>query len=140
MDRALIGNFHQSRALCFGQVAGNGDVTGDLTDVAVGGFAICTVLGVDPAVRQAHREAFGCNPLALGIKPHRHRRAGTEGGKQIIVRPRSGIIAANRDRLIGCEHMASGPHALCKTPAAGFADLDNAIRQRVHGFPGRQIP
>jgi hypothetical protein len=52
VDRTPIGDFHQPRPRGFGHVARDGDVSGDLADIAFLGLAIRTVLGVDPVVRK----------------------------------------------------------------------------------------
>ncbi len=127
MDRAAIGQFHQPRSRGFGHIALDGDVTGDLADIAVLGIAIRTVLRVDPAVRQPYGEAFGVDSLAIGIEPHRHGCAGAEGSKKIIIRFRSGILTTNRNRLIRHEQMTSGSHALLEAPAARLAYLDHTF-------------
>ncbi len=73
MDRTSIGDLHQPRACGFGHVALDGDVAGDLADVAFPGIAIRAVLRVDPAVREACGEPFGIDPLAIVID-WRHMR------------------------------------------------------------------
>jgi hypothetical protein len=65
---ALVGNFHQPCPRGVRYVALNGDVAGDLADVAFPGFAIGTVLRMDLATRQSNREPLGGEPLAVGIE------------------------------------------------------------------------
>ena len=57
MDRAPIGNSHQPRPVDFGHVARNGDLAGNLTDIAVPGLPVRTVPRMDPAMRQTYGEA-----------------------------------------------------------------------------------
>src|ERR1700676_4937973 len=112
MNWTFIGDFHQSRPLGFGHVARDGDVTGNLANIAVLGVAIRTILRVDSPVRQAYGEAIGADTLSLRIEAHRHRGTRTKGSEEIIVRPRTGIVAANGDRFIRRQQMAPGPHTL----------------------------
>src|SRR6476646_6993762 len=128
MDRTSIGDFHQFRPGGFGHVAVDRNVTGNLADIVFFGVAIRTVLRVDLAVGQPDGEAFGVDPLALGIEAHRHGCTSTEGGKKIVIGAWPRILTTNRNRLIRHEQMAPGPYALQETPAAGLAHLNNTLR------------
>ena len=112
MDWTSIGDLHQPRARGFGHVTLNGDVASNLPNVAFLGLAIRTVLCVDPVVRQAYREAFGIDPLALGIETHCHRCTCTEGGKEIIIGTWSSVVAAHRNWFIRYQLVTPSPNAL----------------------------
>ena len=140
MDRTSIGNFHQSRPLGSGHVARNGDVTGNLVNIAVLGVAIRTILCVDSPVRQAYGEAIGADTLSLGIEAHRHRGTRTEGSEEIIIGAGPRILATNRNRFIRHEQMAPGPYALHQMPAARLTHLNHAVRKRRSLFADGQIP
>src|SRR3984885_6747779 len=128
MDWASISDFHQPCPRVCGHVALDGDVTGNLANSAVLGFAIRTVLCVDLAVRQTYGEALRFDTLPLGIEPHRHRGTGTESGEKILIGAGTSILTANGNRLICHEHMAPGPHALEQMPVARLAHLDAPVR------------
>src|SRR5258707_468905 len=125
MDRTFIGDFHQSRPLGFGHVARDGDVTGNLANIAILGIAIRTILRVDSPVRQAYGEAVGADTLSLRVEAHRHRCTRTEGSEEIIIGTRPRILATNRDRLVRQEQMAPGPYALHQMPAARLTPLNH---------------
>src|ERR1700733_5640071 len=128
MDWASISDFHQPCPRVFWHVALDGDVTGNLTDSAVLGLAIRTVLCVDLAVRQTYGEAVRFDALPLGIEPHRHRGTGTESSEKILIGAGTSILAANDNGLVCHEHMAPGPHALEQMPVARLAHLDDTVR------------
>src|SRR6266404_2471607 len=77
MDRALVGNLHQSGTLGFRHVAFDVDVPRNFSDVALLRFA------------------FGGDPLALGIQAYRDRGTGAQSSDKVVIGRRPGIVTAD---------------------------------------------
>src|SRR6266404_1446275 len=95
MDRALVGNLHQSGTLGFRHVAFDVDVPRNFSDVALLRFAIGAIPRVNVEGYKAHREAFGGDPLALGIQAHRDRGTGAQSSDKVVIGRRPGIVTAD---------------------------------------------
>ena len=126
MDRAFVGDLHQSLALIIIERAFDLDHAVDLVEHAGAGFAFGAIFGVDLVMLQRHRDAIERQRLAVGIEPHGHGGAGAEACEQEVIRSGAGVLAANRDRFIGQHAVRPQRDSLLQFAVAGFAHHDVA--------------
>src|SRR5262245_66227538 len=98
MHRTLVGDLHEPPALLGVELAAENDGTLDAVDLAFLGLAVSAICGVDLGMAELDRHPAERQRLVLGIKPQRHRRAGSQPCQQQIIRtgPASGPPAAAR--------------------------------------------
>ena len=111
------------------------DLALDAVDEARFGFTIGAILGVNAGVAQPHRDAGERQLLAPRIEPQRHRRARAEAHEQAFVGIGTGVLAADRARLVGNEPVPAVEQVLSKQALAVFHNDDSTGGHRRLG-PG----
>jgi len=93
------------------------DLPLDVVESSLARVAVRAVLCPHLRVRELHANPPQRPLLAACVHGDRHRRAGTEGGKQQLIGIRACVAAAGRDRFVGRELVHAGGDALHKAPA-----------------------
>ena len=120
MDRALVGDFHQFRALFGVELAFDRYHALDLVEHPDPGFAFGAILRVNLAMVERHRHAIQRQRLAVGIHAHGHRGAGAEPGEQVVIGSGSAVVAAGGNGFVGHQAMWPDRNHLLEFAVAGF--------------------
>src|SRR5215203_4281181 len=104
MDRTLVRDLLQSRALLFGEWTSETHRTLDAMNVAVLVLhTLLAILRIDPVLSQTHGHAFERPLLSTRIECHRHRNATAERREQQRVRIRTSIFTTGGDWFVSNE-------------------------------------
>ena len=128
MHRTFVRDLHQLAALPGVERTFHADDPIDLVEHPGFGFTLRAVFGVDLAVLQRHRDPLQRQRFALGIQAHGHRCAGAEAGQHEIIRPKPGVLAAGRNRLIGQQMVWPHRDGLLEFAVAGLTNHHAARR------------
>ena len=121
MDGALVGDLEEARTLFAIKVSLEGDYAINVVDHPFLCFAVGTIGGVNSPMPEPDRGLVQREAFAVGVKPHRHRGAGTERGQEKIVGARPAVEPARRLRLVGEQPVPAGDDFLLKQSAPRFA-------------------
>ena len=124
MDGALVGDLEEARTLFVIKVSLEGDHAINVVDHPFLCLAFGTIGGVNSPVPQPDRGPGQRQALAIGVKPHRHRRAGTERSQEKIVGARPAVEPARRFRVVGEQPVPAGDDFLLKQSASCLAHHD----------------
>src|SRR5690606_26634702 len=105
--RAAIRDPEQPGPLFLGEVPGELDRPRELVDADIFHRAVLAVLLVYAVVREPDRDALQRPSTPVRVHPDRHRGARPEGRREIVVRGRTGVGAAQGSRLVDDQGVAA---------------------------------
>jgi len=127
MHRAHVGNLEEALALRFFERARELDRALKAVDLALSCLAFGAIRRVNLVVAQPDDDPLERQSLALRIHPQRHRRAGAEGRKQIVIGPRPAIVAASGFRFVGRKAVRTDGNRLGVAAFSRFGHHDLAF-------------
>ena len=131
VDRTLLGNLDEPRALGLVERADELEAQGDAVDLRLRVFAVDAVVGIDALVAQPHDHLVDRPFLPVGVHAHGHRGAAAERHQQELVGARPGIAAADRDGLVGAQRVAPVEENLLVETGAGRRHDHRSRRDRL---------
>jgi len=111
MNRASFGNFEQTKFLSFIQIAAQFDFAIDAVQKPLLRFTIHAIFGMNSGMPKSDRNALQIQSVSLCVQPQGHRCAGTQTGKQQVVRRRA-RISSEWSRFIRMPTVLAGDNLL----------------------------
>src|SRR5438309_3030122 len=129
MDRALVGDLQELRALLRAEITLERDQPVDSVDLPLARLAFRAVGRVDLLVLELHADALERDALQVRVRPRRHGRERSEGRAQQIVGRQARIQASGLERLVRVDYVPAGEDLIGELAHASLAHEHRARRQ-----------